>query len=113
MILKKFSDKIFTEKVILIFMKSYNEQRRERLADAIFDYFSDDQLDVNDFWNDFRDEINDISSFYQSGVNRINELKKLMGLECDKVLMSESMIDKWNLRGSSYLSSKEDKISFK
>ena len=93
-------------------MKTYNEQRRERLADAIFDYFSDDQLDVNVFWNDFRDEINDISAYYESGVNRINKLKELMGLECDRVSMSESMIDKWNLRDSSYLLSKEDKIRF-
>ena len=94
-------------------MNTYNEQRRERLAEAIFDYFSDDQLDVNDFWNDFRNEINDISAYYESGVNRINKLKKLMGLDCDKVSMSESMIDKWNLRDSSYLLGKEDKISFK
>jgi len=93
-------------------MKTYNEQRRERLADAIFDYFSDDQLDVNDFWNDFRNEINDISAYYESGVNRINKLKELMGLECDRVSMSESMIDKWNLRDSPYLLSKEDKIRF-
>ena len=93
-------------------MKTYNEQRRERLADAIFDYFSDDQLDVNVFWNDFRDEINEISSYYESGVNRINKLKELMGLDCDRVTLSESMIDKWNLRDSSYLSEEKDKISF-
>lgn len=93
-------------------MKTYNEQRRERLADAIFDYFSDDQLDVNVFWNDFRDEINEISSYYESGVNRINKLKELMGLDCDRVTLSESMIDKWKLRDSSYLSEEKDKISF-
>lgn len=93
-------------------MNTYNEQRRERLADAIFDYFSDDQLDVNVFWNDFRDEINEISSYYESGVNRINKLKELMGLDCDRVTLSESMIDKWNLRDSSYLSEEKDKISF-
>lgn len=93
-------------------MNTYNEQRRERLADAIFDYFSDDQLDVNVFWNDFRDEINEISSYYESGVNRINKLKELMGLDCDRVTLSESMIDKWKLRDSSYLSEEKDKISF-
>lgn len=93
-------------------MNTYNEQRRERLADAIFDYFSDDQLDVNVFWNDFRDEINEISSYYESGVNRINKLKELMGLNCDRVTLSENMIDKWNLRDSSYLSEEKDKISF-
>lgn len=93
-------------------MKTYNEQRRERLSDAIFDYFSDDQLDVNVFWNDFRDEINEISLYYESGVNRINKLKELMGLDCDRVTLSESMIDKWNLRDSSYLSDEKDKISF-
>lgn len=93
-------------------MNTYNEQRRERLADAIFDYFSDDQLDVNVFWNDFRDEINEISSYYESGVNRINKLKELMGLDCDRVTLSESMIDKWNLRDSSYLSEEKGKISF-
>ena len=93
-------------------MKTYNEQRRERLSDAIFDYFSDDQLDVNVFWNDFRDEINEISLYYESGVNRINKLKELMGLDCDRVTLSESMIDKWNLRDSSYLSNEKDKISF-
>ena len=93
-------------------MNTYNEQRRERLSDAIFDYFSDDQLDVNVFWNDFRDEINEISSYYESGVNRINKLKELMGLDCDRVTLSESMIDKWKLRDSSYLSEEKDKISF-
>ena len=84
------------------------------LKEWIFETFKNEKTSYCTFGisKSVRDEINEISSYYESGVNRINKLKELMGLDCDRVTLSESMIDKWSLRDSSYLSEEKGKISF-
>ena len=50
--------------------KTYAEQRKERLQDAIDDYLNDNKVSVSEFYNDLRDCLEDIISFHERSKNR-------------------------------------------
>lgn len=55
-------------------MKSYEEQRRERLNEAIFDYIQDENASARDLYLDIRNEIESTLQYHRKYVNKCNEL---------------------------------------
>ena len=45
-------------------MKSYSEQRKERLSDAVFDYLSDEDTTPDELLTDFIKEVKDTFEYY-------------------------------------------------
>ena len=45
-------------------MKSYSEQRRERLSEAVFDYLSDEDTTPDELLTDFIKEVKDTFDYY-------------------------------------------------
>jgi len=55
-------------------MKSYEEQRRERLSEAIFDYIQDENASARDLYLDIRNEIEGTLQYHNKYVEKCNEL---------------------------------------
>lgn len=46
-------------------MKSYDEQRKSRLSDAVSDYLNDEDKTAKDFYDDLIDELSEWQSYYE------------------------------------------------
>lgn len=55
-------------------MKSYEEQRRERLSEAIFDYIQDDNTSARELYLDIRNEIESTQQYHRTYMNKCDEL---------------------------------------
>ena len=47
-------------------MKTYSEQRKERLSDAVFDYLSDENVTADELLNDFIEVVKDTFDYYDT-----------------------------------------------
>ena len=47
-------------------MKTYSEQRKERLSDAVFDYLADENTTADELLNDFIDVVKDTFDYYDN-----------------------------------------------
>lgn len=55
-------------------MKSYEEQRRERLTEAIFDYIQDENASARDLYLDIRNEIESTLQYHKKYVEKCSDL---------------------------------------
>ena len=61
-------------------MKSYEDQRKERLQDVVDDYLTDSDVSPLTFYHDLRDCLEDIISFHEVSKNRAQgALELIMG----------------------------------
>ena len=61
-------------------MKSYEDQRKERLQDVVDDYLTDSEVSPLTFYHDLRDCLEDIISFHEVSKNRAQgALELIMG----------------------------------
>ena len=47
-------------------MKTYSEQRKERLSDAVFDYLADENTTADELLNDFIEVVKDTFDYYDT-----------------------------------------------
>ena len=59
-------------------MKSYNDQRRDRLGDVISDYLNDDDKTAKEFYDDLISEIDDWIQYHQRFAEKYKEAKKMI-----------------------------------
>lgn len=59
-------------------MKSYNEQRRNRLGDVVSDYLNDEDKTAKDFYDDLISEIDDWMQYHQRFAEKYKEAKMLI-----------------------------------
>ena len=59
-------------------MKSYNEQRRNRLGDAISDYLNDEDKTAKEFYDDLISEIDDWMQYHQRFAEKYKTAKMLI-----------------------------------
>lgn len=59
-------------------MKSYNEQRRNRLGDVVSDYLNDEDKTAKDFYDDLISEIDDWMQYHQRYAEKYKEAKMLI-----------------------------------
>ena len=64
-------------------MKSYREQQRERLAEAVFDYLSDENTTAEELISDFYAEVKSSFDYYDKYAKK-----------CEKVISTFSRLEK-------------------
>lgn len=67
-------DPLFNEN----FMKSYNDQRRDRLGDVISDYLSDEDKTAKDFYDDLITELDDWIQYHQRFAEKYKSAKMMI-----------------------------------
>tara|TARA_B100002019_G_scaffold222397_1_gene195287 strand:+ start:593 stop:907 length:315 start_codon:yes stop_codon:yes gene_type:complete len=50
--------------------KTYAQQRKDRLQEAIDDYLNDNEVSISEFYNDLRDCLEDIISYHERSKTR-------------------------------------------
>ena len=59
-------------------MKSYNDQRRDRLGDVISDYLNDDDKTAKEFYDDLVKEIDDWIQYHERFAEKYKTVKKMI-----------------------------------
>ena len=59
-------------------LKTYNEQRKCRLQDAIDDYMQDDKTSILEFYTDLKDCIEDIITYHKKNKERAMGMLQLV-----------------------------------
>lgn len=57
--------------------ENYSKQRRQRLADAINDYFFDDRTSPTEFYEDLMDELNTIYTYHSKMISNVEKVYSL------------------------------------
>ena len=60
---------------------TYESARRDRLADIIGDYITDENTSVETFYNDLISEINIWVEYYQKYLNKSTQIKNMLNKE--------------------------------
>ena len=55
-------------------MESYENQRLDRLTDAIFDYIQDDNTSARNLYLDIRNEVESIREYHKKYMDKCNDL---------------------------------------
>jgi len=58
--------------------KSYAEQRKNRLQDAVDDYINDNNVSILEFYHDLKDCVSDIMTFHNTGQSRAEGVLQLI-----------------------------------
>ena len=59
-------------------MKSYNDQRRDRLGDVISDYLNDDDKTAKEFYDDLVKEMDDWIQYHERFAEKYKTAKKMI-----------------------------------
>lgn len=59
-------------------MKTYSEQRKDRLADVVNDYLCDDDVSAAEFYFDLKAEVQELIDYHKREAKRAEEFMKLM-----------------------------------
>lgn len=59
-------------------MKTYSEQRKDRLADVVADYITDEQVTAAEFYFDLKAEVQSWIDYHKKEMKRAEEFMKLM-----------------------------------
>ena len=72
-------------------MKSYNDQRRDRLGDVISDYLNDEDKTAKDFYDDLVKEIDDWIQYHERFAEKYKAAKKMINghRKTDTILLNE------------------------
>lgn len=90
----------WTEENQKFWNKTYNEQRKDRMQDAIDDYLQDDRVDIQQIYDDIMYCLQDVIDYHKRGMDRALTLKNLMmgnrtvDFVDDPVLVEKSKYDK-------------------
>ena len=63
--------------------KTYEEQRKQRLDEAVFDYIQDEQVTPKQFYEELQEVLLNNSKYFQEQAMRVNRMRQLVteGLE--------------------------------
>lgn len=75
-------------------MKTYSEQRKERLSDAVFDYLSDENVTADELLNDFIEVVKDTFDYYDTHAKHCKGV--LNALNVDNPNITEATVKDWN-----------------
>lgn len=59
-------------------MESYSQQRKERLANVVADYITDEEVSAADFYFDLKAEVHDWINYHRKEIKRAEEFMKLI-----------------------------------
>ena len=59
-------------------MKTYSEQRKDRLGDVVNDYLNDQDVTPAQFYFDLKSEVQDLIDYHKSEAKRAEEFMKLI-----------------------------------
>ena len=59
-------------------MKTYSEQRKDRLADVVNDYLNDQDVTPAQFYFDLKSEVQDLIDYHKREAKRAEEFMKLI-----------------------------------
>ena len=62
----------------MIIMKVYSEQRKDRLADVIADYITDEEVTAAEFYYDLKAEVQSWIDYHKKEMKRAEEFMKLI-----------------------------------
>ena len=62
----------------MIIMKAYSEQRKDRLADVIADYITDEEVTAAEFYYDLKAEVQSWIDYHKKEMKRAEEFMKLI-----------------------------------
>ena len=83
-------------------MKTYSEQRKERLSDAVFDYLSDENVTADELLNDFIDVVKDTFDYYDGHAKHCKRVLNALNVTSDDTKHSKYYYDFDRNGGSSY-----------
>ena len=75
-------------------MKTYSEQRKERLSDAVFDYLADENVTADELLNDFIDVVKDTFDYYDGHAKHCKGV--LNALNISNPDITEATVKDWN-----------------
>lgn len=75
-------------------MKTYSEQRKERLSDAVFDYLSDENVTADELLNDFIEVVKDTFDYYDTHAKHCKGV--LNALNISNPNITEATVKDWN-----------------
>ena len=75
-------------------MKTYSEQRKERLSDAVFDYLSDENITADELLNDFIEVVKDTFDYYDTHAKHCKGV--LNALNISNPNITEATVKDWN-----------------
>ena len=75
-------------------MKTYSEQRKERLSDAVFDYLSDENVTADELLNDFIEVVEDTFDYYDTHAKHCKGV--LNALNISNPNITEATVKDWN-----------------
>ena len=75
-------------------MKTYSEQRKERLSDAVFDYLSDENVTADELLNDFIEVVKDTFDYYDTHAKHCKGV--LNALNVANPNITEATVKDWN-----------------
>ena len=75
-------------------MKTYSEQRKERLSDAVFDYLSDENVTADELLNDFIEVVKDTFDYYDTHAKHCKGV--LNALNISNPDITEATVKDWN-----------------
>lgn len=64
-------------------METYEEQRKNRLDEVVFDYIQDDDATPETFYRDLKDVLISNRKYYEEQIMRIDKISNLCGLNQD------------------------------
>ena len=74
----------------------YAKQRRNRLADSIHEYLEDDEVTIDEFYNDLKAEIEEIITYHKTRKEKaIGALQLVLGHR--SVTFDEDLSQKWKM----------------
>ena len=67
-------------------METYEEQRKNRLDEVVFDYIQDDDATPETFYRDLKDVLISNRKYYEEQIMRIDKISNLCGFDGEPLL---------------------------
>lgn len=76
--------------------EQYAKQRRNRLADSINEYLEDDEVTIDEFYNDLKAEIEEVITYHKIRKEKaVGALQLVLGHR--NVTIDEDLSEKWKM----------------
>lgn len=77
--------------------KTYSEQRKDRLYDAVDDYLNDEKVSPQEFYDDLVTCMQESANFYRKNLERVTSALELVKGHRLSPPLDDELIEKWML----------------
>ena len=77
--------------------KSYSQQRKDRLYDAVDDYLNDEKVSPQEFYDDLVQSMQESLNYYRNNLERVTQALELVKGHRITPPLDDDLIEKWML----------------